>query len=97
MPTVIQRTTADELLRMPDDNFRYELVRGESRGMPPAGQRHGRMAMNISTPLDQFVRAHGLGTVYAAESGFRLTFDPDTVRAPDVAFVCPLTAGYGNH
>jgi Uma2 family endonuclease len=55
--------------------------------MPPAGQRHGRIAVNVSTPLDQFVRAHGLGTVYAAETGFRLASDPDTVRAPDASFV----------
>jgi Uma2 family endonuclease len=79
--------TADDLLRMPDDGFRYELIRGELRKMPPAGQRHGRIAINISTPLNQFVRAHAIGTVYAAETGFRLASDPDTVRAPDVAFV----------
>ena len=33
------------------------------------------------------VKAHDLGIVYAAETGFRLATDPDTVRAPDVAFV----------
>jgi Uma2 family endonuclease len=43
--------------------------------------------MNISTPLDQYVRAHRLGTVYAAETGFQLASDPDMVRAPDGAFV----------
>lgn len=33
------------------------------------------------------MRANKLGRVYAAETGFRLALDPDTVRAPDVAFV----------
>lgn len=87
MAKTTQLMTAEELLRMPDDGFRYELVRGELRRMSPAGPRHGRVVINITTPLDQHVRAHSLGTVYAAETGFQLAADPDLVRAPDVAFV----------
>jgi Uma2 family endonuclease len=79
--------TAEELLTLPDDGFRYELVQGEVRRMSPAGHRHGRLALNITTPLDHYVRTHKLGAVYAAETGFQLTVDPDTVRAADVAFV----------
>jgi Uma2 family endonuclease len=79
--------TADDLLRMPDDGFRYELVRGELRKMAAAGHRHGRVAINVTLPLGQYVQSHNLGIVYAAETGFRLASDPDTVRAPDVAFV----------
>ena len=82
-----QLITAEDLLRMPDDGFRYELVRGELRKMTPAGHQHGRIAINVTLPLAQHVRAHNLGTVYAAETGFRLAADPDTVRAPDVAFI----------
>jgi hypothetical protein len=33
MDVVRQQVTADELLHMPDDGFRYELVRGELRRM----------------------------------------------------------------
>ncbi len=79
--------TADELLCMPDDSLRRELVRGEVREMAPAGNVHGRVAINVSTPLDQYVRSQDLGVVYAAETGFKIASDPDTVRAPDVAFV----------
>ncbi len=43
--------------------------------------------MNIATPLDVYVRNHHLGVVYAAETGFLLATDPDTVWAADVAFV----------
>ena len=85
--TTAALVTADELLLMKDDGFRYELVRGELRKMSPAGHRHGRIALNLTTPLDQFVRANQLGAVYAAETGFKLTADPDVVRAPDVAFI----------
>jgi Uma2 family endonuclease len=87
MATTTQLMTAEDLLRTPDDGFRYELVRGELRKMAAAGHRHGRIAINMTTPLDQFVRGQNLGIVYAAETGFRLASDPDTVRAPDVAFV----------
>jgi Uma2 family endonuclease len=87
MSTASQTFTAEDLLRMPDDGFRYELVRGELRKMAAAGYIHGRVVMNLSTPLDQYVRAHNLGTVCAAETGFKLASNPDTVRAPDVAFI----------
>jgi Uma2 family endonuclease len=87
MTKTTQLMTAEELFHMPDDGFRYELLRGELRRMSPAGPRHGRIAINITTPLDQYVRFHRLGTVYAAETGFQLATDPDIVRAPDIAFV----------
>lgn len=45
------------------------------------------MVMNIATPLDVYVRNHHLGVVYAAETGFLLATDPDTVWAADVTFV----------
>jgi Uma2 family endonuclease len=87
MSTTIQATTAKELLRMPDDGFRYELVRGELRKMSPAGHRHGRIAGNITSSLGLHVVANKLGRVYVADTGFLISSDPDTVRAPDVAFV----------
>ena len=79
--------TADELLNMPDDSFRYELVRGELRKMTPAGHVHGEYAASILISLGAHVKANGLGKVYAAETGFKLESDPDHVRAPDAAFV----------
>lgn len=63
------------------------MVRGEVRTTAPAGFSHGRMAMNVAVTLGQHVRAQGLGVVAAAETGFKLSSNPDTVRAPDVAFV----------
>jgi Uma2 family endonuclease len=85
--TVTRIVTADELLTMPVDGFRYELVKGELIRMSPTGHEHGVVAMNIAGPLHQHVKSNVLGVVYAAETGFLLTRDPDTVRAPDVAFV----------
>jgi Uma2 family endonuclease len=87
MSTTVQTMTADALLKMPDDGFRYELVKGELRRMAPAGHEHGRVAVRFTWRLAQHVEANNLGAVYAAETGFLLSSNPDTVRAPDVAFV----------
>ena len=77
--------TADELLNMRDDGFRYELVRGELRKMPFASRLHGILTMSIGTSLGLHVKANRLGETYAAGTGFELA--PDHVRAPDAAFV----------
>lgn len=79
--------TAEELLRMPDDGSRYELVEGELRKMAPAGGEHGYLALEVAAELRNHVKANGLGRVYTAETGFKLSSNPDTVRAPDAAFV----------
>ena len=79
--------TAEELFRLPDDNCRHELVKGELRRMAAAGFRHGAVIMNVAGPLSQHVRTHELGVVCGAETGFALERDPDTVLAPDIAFV----------
>ncbi len=80
--------TAEDLARLPRGTWRYELVRGELRRMSPAGHVHGRIAATFTVLLGAFVREHTLGVVYAAETGFLLAHHPDTVRAPDCAFVC---------
>lgn len=82
-----RHTTAEELLRLPDDDFRYELVRGEPRKMTPAGNKPGYLALRIASRLERHVEENGLGRTYAAETGFKLASNPDTVRAPDAAFV----------
>jgi Uma2 family endonuclease len=79
--------TAEELLQMPDDGFRYELVEGELRRMSPAGDEHGRVGMELAIPLGFHVKKNNLGKLYLAETGFLVKTKPDTVRAPDIAFV----------
>ena len=79
--------TADELLRMPDDGKRYELIKGELIEMAPAGLRHGEIIATVALLIGHHVRQNSLGSVFAADPGFFLQRDPDTVRAPDVAFI----------
>lgn len=79
-------TTAEKLLRAGDIG-RCELIRGQLIMMNAAGGKHGRITQGIAYALDQHVRSVKLGAILAAETGFILSRDPDTVRAPDVAFV----------
>ena len=89
MPTNVfpRLTTADELFRTPADGYRYELIEGKLSMMSPAGGRHGRIAFRIARLLDIHVEQQQLGVVFAAETGFLLSSAPDTVLAPDVAYV----------
>jgi Uma2 family endonuclease len=79
--------TAEELLSFSDDGYRYELVKGELRKMPPAGFEHGVRGVGLTWRLAQYVETNRLGRVTAAETGFKIATDPDTVRAPDIGFV----------
>jgi Uma2 family endonuclease len=84
---VTKTVTADELLALPDDGNRYELVKGELIQMSPTGHEHGIVALHIAAALHDFIKAHNLGASYAAETGFLIAQNPDTVRAPDAAYV----------
>lgn len=83
MPTKI--TTAEQLLRAQDIGP-CELIRGELRMLTFHGAEHGRIAAKVATSIANHVDSHGLGTLCAG-SGFVLSRDPDTVRAPDIAFI----------
>ena len=80
-------TTAEQLLAMPEDGKRYELIEGVLNVMSPAGGEHGQVAGRILRRLGNFVEEYDLGATFAAETGFRIHVSPDTVRAPDAAFV----------
>ncbi len=79
--------TADELLRLKLPDKRTELVRGRLLVRDPGGARHGAVAMQLGYRIMAHVEAQDLGRVYAAETGFKIESNPDTVRAPDVAFI----------
>lgn len=60
--------------------------------MSPAGPNHGQIANELAFVLTAHVKKHALGRVYAAETGFMISRNPDTVRAPDVAFLNAVRA-----
>lgn len=81
--------TAGDLLVLPDDEWRYELVEGRLVQMSPNGDRHNRTSARLFRAVDGFVSPRGLGEVYPQESGFLISKvgQADTVLAPDLAFV----------
>ena len=79
--------TAEELLHLNLPNKRTELVRGVLVVREPAGYTHGDVTVRITVAIANYVFAQRLGRVFAAETGFTLARNPDTVRAPDVAFI----------
>lgn len=93
--------TADELLHLNLPNKRTELIDGVLVVRESAGFTHGEVAARLAAALVSYVYPRNLGRVFGAETGFTLRINPDTVRAPDVAFVSrermsdQPTAGFG--
>lgn len=86
MSTQTRPMTAEELFwNGPDQPC--ELIDGELRMIAPAGEEHGGVAGNLHALLWHHVRKHKLGRVFAAETGYLLARNPDTVLAPDTSFV----------
>ena len=92
MTTQTKLITADELLMMPENDCRYELLRGVLIRRPLRGERHGRVAAWTAAEFANYVRENNYGAV-RAEIGYRLESDPDTVRAPDVSWIAPENTG----
>ena len=75
-PSIAQkRTTAAELMQLPDDGNRYELVRGGLVAMAPAGFLHGVIVDRIGRRIGDYVEQHSLGVSAAAETGFQIERD----------------------
>jgi Uma2 family endonuclease len=81
--------TVEDLWKLPDDNLRHELVRGELRTGPLAGFEHGIISSAVGALLFEYTRSPKLGKVVIA-AGFISAREPDTVRVPDLGFVSQL-------
>lgn len=79
--------TAEELSRLSFPDKQVELVRGELVVREPPAGWHGGISNGVAYRLTGFVREGGLGAVFGQDTGFQIASDPDTVRAPDTAFV----------
>ena len=80
-------TTAEDLAELSADGEHFELIQGVLQEMPPNGFDHGDVSATVAYVIERFVRDHALGRVVGAETGFLLARSPDTVLAPDAAFV----------
>ena len=79
--------TAEELLTLDLPGKSTELVRGKLLVREPPSTYHGRVQATLNVFVGSYVRAQALGAVFGQDTGFKIRSDPDTVRAPDLAFV----------
>ncbi len=89
MTTTKKLLTADELLLMPRDGKRYELIRGVLVEKMPTADTHRIAVGRITTTIGNWADANDYGSVGAGEPGYLLDRYPDTVRAADVVWIAP--------
>src|SRR5688572_3361321 len=87
VPASTRLMTADDLLTLELPGKSTELVRGRLLVREPPSTYHGRVQSTLNVLVGSYVRSHQLGAVFGQDTGFKLASDPDTVRAPDLAFV----------
>src|SRR4051794_20411758 len=82
-----QLHTAEELLALSNEGKRYELMEGQLIEMAPTGAQHGLLTAEFAYLLRDYTRQHDMGRVYGAETGFKISENPDTVLGVDAAFM----------
>ncbi len=83
-------TTQEKLMTVEEFEARYqgqpyELVEGRIVEVSPTVSKHGKITGRVAHHLWLYLDENPIGDIFGAEAGFRLA--PDTVRAPDAAFV----------
>jgi Uma2 family endonuclease len=86
MATQEKLLTADDLLALPDEGKKRELVRGVIVEMAPPNAEHGSLALRLGRFIGALVDEKKLGLA-TVETGYVLSKEPTTVRAPDIAFI----------
>lgn len=86
MASTTPRITPDDLLRMPDDGWRYELIEGELHRRPFNGLAEGAAAANLGAALSAVARRNASGRAFP-NVGYVLVEEPPTVLGPSVSFV----------
>lgn len=84
IPGYKRRWTDNELMSLPRDGNKYELIDGDLL-VSPVGNTHSQICIRLSSMLHFFVRRKKLGRVYDSSMGFRLS--PKILLSPDVSFV----------
>jgi Uma2 family endonuclease len=81
--------SAHELLTYDSHGRRTELVKGTLIVREPVGGAHAGVLFELSVAFGVYLRTTNpvAGRVLVGDPGFWLAHDPDTVRAPDLAFL----------
>jgi Uma2 family endonuclease len=79
--------TAEQLFSIDDELHPIELIDGRVRIMEPGGTPHSISTTAVALTLAPWIRERKLGYCLSGEPGFITGRNPDTVRAPDFAFI----------
>jgi Uma2 family endonuclease len=80
-----EKLTYLDLVQLPEDRMRHELIAGEHHVSPPPNLRHQAIAGRIYFSLVAHIEQSGGGQIYIAPTGVLLS-DQDMVE-PDVLYV----------
>lgn len=87
MKVSVARMTVEELLRLPDDGNRYELIDGVLYVSAAPRRKHQRVSSDLHDWLSPFVKKNSLGEVYHAALDVFLDPPTQTCVEPDLLFV----------
>jgi len=77
--------TEKELLALPQDGCKYEVVNGELYWMPAGNLEHSAMCANVGSLIHQFCLGRGLGVVVDGQTGFYMK--NGDLLSPDVSYI----------
>jgi len=83
-PVISKAWTDQELMALPDDGNKYELVEGELV-MSNSGLEHGCIAVILVSALYSFVSSKQLGVIFDSSTAF--TMKSGNKRSPDISFL----------
>ena len=81
----LELKTYDDLLAIPEDGNRYELILGEIAMSPSPNKKHKRALSRLNNRTSAFVEQHQLGEVFFAP--FDVKFSPYSVVEPDLFYI----------
>jgi Uma2 family endonuclease len=84
METAVKVWTDEELMALPKDGHKHELINGEII-MSPTGYRHEDIAAAVLTAMRLHVRQHKLGSVCGSSLGCWMA--SGNLLSPDVSFI----------
>ncbi len=84
METAVNAWTEEELMRLPHDGFKCELVEGELR-MAPTGFNHEDITVQLTARLHAFVTTNKLGIICGSNLGCWMK--SGNLLCPDVSFI----------
>lgn len=91
MSITTRRLTYEDLIQLPADGNRYELIDGDLQVTPAPSRRHQRLAFRLTLLVGGLVEAEDLGELYFAPVDVRLS--PHDVVQPDLIFITKARRG----